>query len=59
MTSFTRLFISVLICSHPGKWQFGYPYDTDEVQNNCDSSIAWEVSGYAKNMTIPSSSQAL
>lgn len=39
--------------------EFGYPYDTDEAQINCDSSIAWEVSGYAKNMTLPSSSQAL
>lgn len=38
---------------------FGYPYGMDEAQTNYDSSIAWKVSGCAKNMTLPSSSQTL
>lgn len=41
--------------------EFSYHYGMDEAQINCDSnsSIGWEVSGCAKNMTLPSSSQAL
>lgn len=57
MTSFTRLFISVLTCLHPG--ELSYPYSVNEAQINCVSSIAWEVFACAKYVTLPSSSQAL
>lgn len=49
MTSFTRLFISVLICLPPEEQPFfGYPHDIDEAQIICALSITCEVSGYAK-----------